>query len=154
MRGITVQALRYTFAEGGDKFDHVLQTYLVSMLSTMLQDPNLDIRRLGLMTFTSAAHNKPELVLGHLNKLMPYIFAESTINPELVREVMMGPFKMMVDDGLELRKVRTQVLMYCFRIANVTEGCIRVIIRPHGGRTIEDQHHRFVRQGHCWSERR
>lgn len=106
MRGIAVQALRYTFSEGGDKFDIVLQNYLVSMLSTMLQDSDMDIRRLGMTTFTSAAHNKPDLVLGHLNKLMPYVFTESMIKPELVREVMMGPFRMLVDDGLELRKVR------------------------------------------------
>lgn len=76
------------------------------MLATMLKDSDTEIRRLGMMTFTSATHNKPELVLGHLNELMPYIFSESTIKPQLVREVMMGPFKMMVDDGLELRKVR------------------------------------------------
>lgn len=119
MRAIAVQALRYTFSEGGDKFDIVLQNYLVSMLSTMLQDSDMDIRRLGMTTFTSAAHNKPDLVLVHLNKLMPYVFNESTIKPELVREVMMGPFKMMVDDGLELRKVRAMQKKPCLSITNV-----------------------------------
>lgn len=77
------------------------------MLSTILQDPDLENRRLGLTTFTSAAHNKPDLVLGHLKELMPSVLDESKVKPELIREVMMGPFKIMVDDGLELRKVRT-----------------------------------------------
>lgn len=62
-----------------------------------------------MTTFTSAAHNKPDLVLGYLNELMPFVLQESTVKPELVREVMMGPFKIMVDDGLELRKVRKAV---------------------------------------------
>lgn len=76
------------------------------MLSAILQDDDMENRRLGMTTFTSAAHNKPDLVLGHLNELMPFVLQESTVKPELVREVMMGPFKIMVDDGLELRKVR------------------------------------------------
>lgn len=104
-----MQALRYTFADSDEKFDVVLQSYLITMLETMLQDQDMDIRRLGLTTFTSAAHNKTELVLGHLNKLMPLVLQESVVKPELIREVMMGPFKIMVDDGLELRKVRLPI---------------------------------------------
>lgn len=107
------------------------------MLATMLQDPDLDIRRLGMMTFTSAAHNKPELVLNHLNELMPYIFSESTIKPELVREVMMGPFKMMVDDGLELRKVRKVFFGYLCS-TNVFAGCVRVAVCFDGGCVVEN----------------
>lgn len=75
------------------------------MLSTILRDADLENRRLGLTTFTSAAHNKPDLVLGHLKELMPSVLDESKVKPDLIREVMMGPFKIMVDDGLELRKV-------------------------------------------------
>lgn len=109
-----MQALRYTFAESGHKFDAVLQNYLLPMLTTMLQDSDMDIRRLGVTTFTSAAHNKPHLVLGYLDKLMPFVLQEATIKPELIREVMMGPFKMKVDDGLELRKVCMMELLFFF----------------------------------------
>ena len=90
----------------------------------MLKDPDMEIRRLGLMTLTSAASNKPELVLGHMSKLMPHVFDESTINPQLVREVMMGPFKMMVDDGLELRKVRRSEIASLVFSANPFTGCV------------------------------
>ncbi|KAG6356724.1 hypothetical protein INS49_014598 [Diaporthe citri] len=117
VRGIAVQALRYTFADSGDKFDTVLQNYLISMLTSILQDPEMDIRRLAMTTFTSAANNKPDMVLGHLNKLMPFVFAESTLKPELIREVMMGPFKIMVDDGLELRKGAYESLYALMEIA-------------------------------------
>ncbi|KAJ0117050.1 hypothetical protein J7T55_003466 [Diaporthe amygdali] len=117
VRGIAVQALRYTFADSGDKFDTVLQNYLISMLTSILQDPDMDIRRLAMSTFTSAANNKPDMVLGHLNKLMPFVLGESTVKPELIREVMMGPFKIMVDDGLELRKGAYESLYALMEIA-------------------------------------
>jgi cullin-associated NEDD8-dissociated protein 1 len=58
-----------------------------------------------MTTLNSAAHNKPDLILPHLGDLMPYVLAESVIKEELIREVMMGPFKIKVDDGLEVRKV-------------------------------------------------
>lgn len=75
------------------------------MLKTMLEDREMDIRRHAMSTLNSAAHNKPDLILGHLNDLVPYVMKESVIKKELVREVMMGPFKHTVDDGLEVRKV-------------------------------------------------
>ena len=78
----------------------------MQMLLTMLQDSDMEIRRLAMTTLNSAAHNKPDLILPHLGLLMPYVLAESVIKPELIREVMMGPFKHLVDDGLEVRKVR------------------------------------------------
>ena len=76
------------------------------MLKTILADGDMEIRRHALSTLNSAAHNKPELILGHFNVLMPYVMEESVIKKELIREVQMGPFKHMIDDGLEVRKVR------------------------------------------------
>lgn len=78
------------------------------MLLTVLQDKDMEIRRLAMTTLNSAAHNKPELVLPHLGELVPFVMAESVIKPELIREVQMGPFKHQVDDGLEVRKVSYQ----------------------------------------------
>ena len=71
----------------------------------MLEDPEMEIRRHAMSTFNSASHNKPELILGHLNQLLPFVMSETVIKPELVREVQMGPFKHIIDDGLEVRKV-------------------------------------------------
>ncbi len=105
LRAIAVQALRYTFPDSGDVFDAILKDYLVEMLNVMLKDPEMEIRRLSMTALNSAAHNKPDMILGHLGQLMPYVLAESKIKPELIREVQMGPFKHHVDDGLEVRKV-------------------------------------------------
>lgn len=82
----------------------MLKTVLVDMLLTVLQDKDMEIRRLAMTTLNSAAHNKPDLILPHLGELVPFVMAESVIKPELIREVQMGPFKHQVDDGLEVRK--------------------------------------------------
>ncbi|KAG5997707.1 hypothetical protein E4U52_003283 [Claviceps spartinae] len=110
IRGMAVQAVRYTLPESDDAFDAMLKTTLISMLLTMLQDADTEIRRLAMTTLNSAAHNKPDLILPHLGELMPFVLTESVIKPELIKEVMLGPFKHMVDDGLEVRKSAYETL--------------------------------------------
>lgn len=102
---MAVQAVRYTLPDSDEVFDAMLKNVLVDMLLVMLQDSEMDNRRLAMSTLNSAAHNKPDLILPHLGELMPFVLAESVIKPQLIREVMMGPFKHLVDDGLEVRKV-------------------------------------------------
>lgn len=104
---MAVQAVRYTLPESDETFDAMLKHVLLDMLLVMLQDSDMDIRRLAMTTLTTAARNKPDLILPHLGELMPYVLRESIIKKELVREVMMGPFRHTVDDGLEVRKVRS-----------------------------------------------
>ncbi|KAM3502272.1 hypothetical protein MY11210_009119 [Beauveria gryllotalpidicola] len=110
VRGMAVQAVRYTLPECDEAFDAVLRTMLIDMLLTMLQDEDMEIRRLAMSTLNSAAHNKPDFILPHLGQLMPFVLTESVVKPELVREVQMGPFKHTVDDGLEVRKSAYETL--------------------------------------------
>ncbi|KAJ8113598.1 hypothetical protein ONZ43_g5120 [Nemania bipapillata] len=109
-RAVAVQALRYTLPDSDETFDVELKSVLFNMILTVLRDGNLEIRRLGMTTLNSATHNKPELILPHLGELIPYVMAESTIKKELIREVQMGPFKHIVDDGLEARKSAYETL--------------------------------------------
>jgi cullin-associated NEDD8-dissociated protein 1 len=102
---MVIQAIRYTLPDSDEKFDAVLKTALIDMLIIMLRDPELENRRLALSTLNSASHNKPNLIIPNLGQLLPLVMKESVIKPELIREVMMGPFKHKVDDGLEVRKV-------------------------------------------------
>ncbi|WYZ38533.1 hypothetical protein EsH8_III_000447 [Colletotrichum jinshuiense] len=110
IRGMAVQAVRYTLPDSDEVFDAMLKNVLVDMLLVMLQDSEMDNRRLAMSTLNSAAHNKPDLILPHLGELMPFVLAESVIKPQLIREVMMGPFKHLVDDGLEVRKSAYETL--------------------------------------------
>jgi len=70
--------------------------------------------------FNSAAHNKPSLIRDLLSQVMPYLYEETKVKKELVREVEMGPFKHTVDDGLDLRKVG-KFLVFATTAANVAE---------------------------------
>jgi cullin-associated NEDD8-dissociated protein 1 len=107
-----IQAIRYTLQDSDEAFDAVLKTSLIDMLRVMLADPELENRRLALTTLNSAVHNKPDLIIPNLGILLPLVMNESTIKPELIREVPMGPFKHKVDDGLEVRKVRRVSLSF------------------------------------------
>jgi cullin-associated NEDD8-dissociated protein 1 len=102
---MAVQAVRYSLAETDELFDRMLRTLLVKMLETMQRDPELEIRRLAMTTLNSAVHNKPDILLPSLPTFMPFVFAHTIINRDLIREVKLGPFTHIVDDGLELRKV-------------------------------------------------
>ena len=102
---MVIQAVRFTLADSDDAFDEVLRPMLVKMLTMMLNDSNLENKRLALSALDSATHNKTEIILPHLAQLLPSVLKESRVRPELVREVQMGPFKHKVDDGLEVRKV-------------------------------------------------
>ncbi|KKF93860.1 Cullin-associated NEDD8-dissociated protein 1 [Ceratocystis platani] len=82
VRGLAIQAARYTLPESDEAFDTGLKSSL----------------------------NKPSIVLPRMGDLVPFIIDESKIKPELVREIMMGPFKHKVDDGLEVRKSAYETL--------------------------------------------
>ena len=107
VRGMIIQAIRFTFADSDEAFDEILKPILLDMLTTMLGDANLENCRLALTTMNSATTNKSDLMLPHLAHLIPSVIKDSKVNPDLIREVQMGPFKHKVDDGLELRKVGT-----------------------------------------------
>jgi cullin-associated NEDD8-dissociated protein 1 len=105
VRGMVISALRFTFADTDESYDEYLKPVIIGMLQTMLNEDDLENRRLALTTLNSAAQNKPALILPHLHQLLPLAMKETIIKPELIREVQMGPFKHKVDDGLETRKV-------------------------------------------------
>lgn len=107
---MVINALRYTFSDTDPTYDSHLQPGIAPMLTAMLSDSDLNNRRMALTTFNSAVHNKPDLVLPHLETLLPLVMTETVPRPELIREVTMGPFKHKVDDGLELRKSAYETL--------------------------------------------
>ncbi|KFA79891.1 hypothetical protein S40288_03765 [Stachybotrys chartarum IBT 40288] len=110
VRGMAVQAVRYTLPESDEALDNILKNVLLDMLLVMLQDKDMEIRRLAMTTLNSAARSKPDLILPHLGDLIPFVLRESVVNKELIREVMLGPFKHIVDDGLEVRKSAYETL--------------------------------------------
>ncbi|KAJ5584913.1 uncharacterized protein N7459_004713 [Penicillium hispanicum] len=110
IRGVVISAFRFTLADSSDAYNDVLRPLMVPLLSNMLSDQDLGNHRLALTTLNSAIHNKMNLLLPHLGELLPAVFGDTQIKPELIREVQMGPFKHKVDDGLDLRKSAYETL--------------------------------------------
>jgi len=107
---ITVlSAIRYTFADSSPTFDEVLAPYIIDFLSLM-EDAELGVRQLALSVLNAAARTKPHLLRDHLHTLLPVLYRETAIRPELVRTVQMGPWQHKVDDGLEARKTAYETL--------------------------------------------
>jgi len=102
-RSTVVTALKFAIVEKSPQVDKLLHPEMGKFLE-LLKDKDLNVRRNTLLTLNYAAHNKPFLIRDVLPTYMPFIFAESKVKPELIREVDLGPFKHKVDDGLEVRK--------------------------------------------------
>lgn len=128
-----ISAFRYTLSDSRNAFNDVLRPLIVPLLVNMLSERDLGNHRLALTTLNSAIHNKLALILPHLGELLPAVLGDTQIKPELIREVQMGPFKHKVDDGLELRKVSTQLTTpipshfayYNVSLTTLPSDCIR-----------------------------
>jgi len=68
------------------------------------------VRQLALSVLNAAARTKPHLLRDHLHTLLPVLYRETIIRPELVRTVQMGPWQHKVDHGLEARKTAYETL--------------------------------------------
>ncbi|XP_063225020.1 cullin-associated NEDD8-dissociated protein 1 [Bacillus rossius redtenbacheri] len=103
MRTTVVTAVKFTISDQPKPIDPLLRQSIGRFLRA-LEDPDINVRRVALVAFNSAAHNKPSLIRDLLDSLLPQLYAETKVRKELIREVEMGPFKHTVDDGLDIRK--------------------------------------------------
>ncbi|KAK9359781.1 armadillo-type protein [Lipomyces starkeyi] len=111
-RSIIISAVRFLFsqndasaalADEAASADELLRPVVIDFLA-LLEDPDLENRRLAISAIASVAHNQPNLLADHLSRVLGLLFQDTFIRPELIREVQMGPFKHKVDDGLDVRK--------------------------------------------------
>ncbi|XP_064597809.1 cullin-associated NEDD8-dissociated protein 1-like [Liolophura sinensis] len=102
-RCTVVTAVKFTITDQPQGIDSLLRSCIGDFLRT-LQDPDLNVRRVALVTFNSAAHNKPSLIRDLLELVLPHLYNETKVRKDLIKEVEMGPFKHTVDDGLDIRK--------------------------------------------------
>lgn len=58
--------------------DPLLRQCIGEFLNT-LQDPDLNVRRVALVAFNSAAHNKPSLIRDLLDTTLPQLYGETII---------------------------------------------------------------------------
>jgi cullin-associated NEDD8-dissociated protein 1 len=122
----------------GRALDSILSTRIVDFFN-LLRDEELEVRRQALVTLNGAAHSKPFLVQSKLSHLLPLLYVELEPRKELMRVVVMGPFKHTIDDGLEARRSAYEALYSVLEnlfpaIDNVEEFVAKVV------KGLDDQH--------------
>ncbi|XP_062419872.1 cullin-associated NEDD8-dissociated protein 1 [Pungitius pungitius] len=108
-RSTVLTAVKFTIVDQPAAIDALLRDCMGDFLKT-LQDEDINVRRVSLVMFNSAVHNKPSLIRGLLATVLPHLYRETRIRKDLIREVEMGPFKHSVDEGLDLRKAAFEVM--------------------------------------------
>jgi cullin-associated NEDD8-dissociated protein 1 len=102
-RATVAIAIKYSIVERPEKIDEIMYSEISTFLM-LIKDSDRHVRRAAVLALSTAAHNKPNLIKGLLPELLPLLYDQTVIKEELVRTVDLGPFKHVVDDGLELRK--------------------------------------------------
>ncbi|XP_042493227.1 cullin-associated NEDD8-dissociated protein 1-like [Macadamia integrifolia] len=102
-RATVVIAVKYSIVERPEKIDEILYPEMSSFLM-LIKDHDRHVRRAAVLALSTAAHNKPNIIKGLLPELLPLLYDQTVVKQALIRTVDLGPFKHVVDDGLELRK--------------------------------------------------
>ncbi|KAK8461639.1 hypothetical protein SEVIR_1G073800v4 [Setaria viridis] len=102
-RSTVAIAIKYSIVERPEKIDEIMYSEISTFLM-LIKDSDRHVRRAAVLALSTAAHNKPSLIKGLLPELLPLLYDQTVIKQELIRTVDLGPFKHVVDDGLELRK--------------------------------------------------
>lgn len=129
-RALVAASIRYTLIDSSSASNEIIAP-IVNDCLTLMADEDLVVRRLAVAALNAAAQNKPYLVVDKLGALQPHLYRETEIKPELQREVQMGPFKVIEDDGLENRKTAYEamytMLASCFNKIDVPAFTDRVM---------------------------
>ncbi|KAK5665493.1 hypothetical protein QVD99_007840 [Batrachochytrium dendrobatidis] len=106
-RVTVVSAVRYTFSVrkhgGSDAYISLLEPLVLDILR-LIQDEDLNVRRVTIGALNAVAHSKPQLICQSLGELLPLLYKETLVNEAYIHVVEMGPFKHKVDTGLDTRK--------------------------------------------------
>ncbi|KAL2339325.1 hypothetical protein Fmac_013771 [Flemingia macrophylla] len=102
-RATVVIAVKYSIVERPERIDEIIYPEITSFLM-LIKDNDRHVRRAAVLALSTFAHNKPNLIKGLLPDLLPLLYDQTIVKQELIRTVDLGPFKHIVDDGLELRK--------------------------------------------------
>lgn len=77
-RSTVVTAMKFTISDQPQKIDTLLRNSIGDFLKT-LQDPDINVRRVALVAFNSAAHNKPSLIRDLLDSILPQLYSETKV---------------------------------------------------------------------------
>jgi cullin-associated NEDD8-dissociated protein 1 len=103
VRACVTTAVKYTIFEKSLPIDKVLKEHIKDFLE-LLGDKEIEVRKAILISLNYIAHHKSKIIRSDLSKFLPLLYGETKIKPELIVEIVLGPFKHKNDLGLELRQ--------------------------------------------------
>lgn len=137
MRCTMVQAFKIITVSQIPGIDDLLRPLLPDFFK-LVSDPDLNVRRVALVTFNSAVYNKPHLVKPILEQVLPMLYRETSVREEHIRVVQLGMFTEKFDDGLDARKTAFEclftVLERCYDFVTIPEYLHEV------SKGLNDQH--------------
>ncbi|CUM66923.1 uncharacterized protein PRCAT00004608001 [Priceomyces carsonii] len=90
--------------------DNILQHLIIESMP-VLDIKSVEIRQVHIGTLLTALHNIPQTILPILNDvILPKIYIQLKSNPEFKKVIPMGPYKYVIDEGLEIRKLCYELL--------------------------------------------
>lgn len=78
IRTVVVSSIKYTISDQPQPIDLLLKQNIGKFLF-LLRDPEPSVRRVALVAFNSAVHNKPSLVRDLLPTLLPWLYSETKV---------------------------------------------------------------------------
>ncbi|KAA8499846.1 Cullin-associated NEDD8-dissociated protein 1 [Porphyridium purpureum] len=113
MRDTAVIAMRLACtgsAASSSEFVQCVQRRLPTFLS-LLSDPCLSVRRHAMLFVTILVRYMWSLLDAHEDRILSAFRQGAQVDKTLIREVNLGPFKYVEDDGLELRKATFECMI-------------------------------------------
>ena len=82
-RSTVVTAIKFTISDKPQRIDPFLEEIIGEFLQA-LRDDDLNVRRVALEVFNSAAHNKPSLIRDLLAQILPHLYSETKVGLQLI----------------------------------------------------------------------
>jgi cullin-associated NEDD8-dissociated protein 1 len=125
-RATVITALKFAIVDHPHPIDEHLKDVMATCLHRLKVEElkaGLGVRHACLLTLNYATHNKPILVRDYLKNVLPDVYAECKPHADLVRIIIIGPFKHKVDDGIETRKAAFECL---YTLLETCQDCLDV----------------------------
>jgi hypothetical protein len=95
-------------------YDNIFTAELVDPLLLQvfekIQDGDLEVKQVAIITLITALNNQFNILVPHLPTILPYVYGELGARKQYEESIQIGPFKHKIDRALEVRKNAFEIL--------------------------------------------